>query len=106
MEEVEIVEEKKETLDTDTKVFCNCWQTVRDLFVPEMPNVPTLLSNLGDEGEIAVFYYPKSGLHHFAYVLSSDVNTITIAEGNLVHCQYSERTISRDNYALLGFYKL
>ena len=84
--------------------LCNCWETLRDLYHPNLPNMATLIAGAGEEGNIAVFYYPSSGLHHFAQVTFRGETTFVIDEGNFSRCARTQRELSYDYPYLIGFY--
>lgn len=107
-EVVEEVEEiKEEPIEIDEKVLCNCWKTLKTLYYPHLPSVKVITSNLQKEvGDIAVFYYSKSGLYHFAKVTNSNSENFTIDEGNMVRCQRTQRTLTYDYTHLIGFYNM
>lgn len=101
-----VVDEKTTTsLDEDTRLLCNCYSYVKEVY-NNLPNTKIILSNLADEGEVAVFYYPTSGVYHYAVVVSRDGDTITIDETNFNHCKFSRRVINEDYPMLLGFYSV
>ena len=54
----------------------NCYAYVKSRF-PSLPGTDYILSHLSDHGEVAVFYYPDSGLHHYAVVDSLDPFIVT-----------------------------
>lgn len=93
--------EKYEEPNTNT-VLCNCYRYVDS--VVDLPHSSVIRNNLEDSGNVAVFYYPKSGLYHYAYVVAVDDNSLTISETNYRHCNYTERVISMEYPYLLGFY--
>lgn len=93
---------KYEEPNTDS-ALCNCFKFVDS--VVELPHSSVILNNLEDSGNVAVFYYPRSGLYHYAFVIHSDEDSVMIAETNYRHCQYTQRVIGMDYPNLLGFYK-
>lgn len=97
--------EHLEEVDADRRLLCNCYSYVREVY-DNLPMTRTILSNLSLEGEVAVFYYPTSDVHHYAVVVDRKDGYITIDETNFSSCQFSRRVISEDYAPLLGFYSL
>ena len=71
---------------------------------PDTPSTKTILSNLTDEGEIGVLYYPRQGLYHYVVVEKVDGTTIYFSETNYKKGTYSERALDVSEF--VGFYKL
>jgi len=92
-------------VDADSRLLCNCYSYVKEVY-DNLPMTRTILSNLSLEGEVAVFYYPTTGVHHYAVVVDRKDGNITIDETNFRSCQFSRRVISEDYGPLLGFYDL
>lgn len=55
-------------------------------------------------GFVAVFYYPKSGLWHFAVVEAAFEGGFIISECNYNEGECGARIIMDDYYALKGFF--
>ena len=96
----EPAEEKPEP--TKDSLLCNCYRYVDS--VVDLPHSSVVKNNLGDSGNVAVFYYPESGLYHYALVLDKDESSVTISETNFRRCQYTQRVIGTEYPYLLGFY--
>lgn len=96
-------EEKTSNNNDDKLLLCNCYSYVKEVY-EDLPNTRTILNNIGDYGEVAVFYYPTSGVHHYAVVVDRKDGKITIDETNFKHCQFTRRVISEDYPNLLGFF--
>ena len=106
VEETLLAEEMKEEVITHSKsILCNCYAYVRHTFT-DLPNTKTILNNLSNSGDVAVFYYPSSGVHHYAVVTHESEDSLTISETNFKTCKKTERTISKDYIRLLGFYSV
>ena len=101
--QTEPVEEKPLITDNDTRVLCNCFSYVKEVH-PELPRTSVIRNNITHEGNIAVFYYPTSGVYHYAVVTSRNGDLISIDETNYRHCQFTSRNITLDYPYLLGFY--
>ena len=86
-----------------TSALCNCYKFVDS--VVDLPHSSVILNNIGDSGNVAVFYYPRSGLYHYAFVINNDDGSVMIAETNYRHCQYTQRVIRMDYPNLIGFYQ-
>ena len=101
-----IKEEIKEEVITHSKsILCNCYAYVRQTFT-NLPHTKTILNNLSDSGDVAVFYYPSVDLHHYAVVTAESEDSLTISETNFKSCTKTERTFSRDHSSLIGFYSV
>jgi len=101
-----IIEEvKEEVIAPSISVLCNCYAYVKQTFT-DLPRTKTILNNLSESGEVAVFYYPSSGVHHYAVVTHESEDSLTISETNFKTCKKTERTISKDYSRLLGFYSV
>jgi len=99
-------EEKIETA-VDSSVLCNCVRYVKEKYHPNLPPMISVVDNLSQTiGDVAVFYYPRSGLYHYAKVTWHDGYSYTIDEANYHTCQRSERTLTLDYPSLIGFYHL
>lgn len=97
--------EKPEVQTEDTSILCNCYLYVKSELA-ELPNTTTIKNNLSDRGNVAVFYYPSSGLYHYALVTGYGDGYVTINETNFKSCEFSSRVID-DNYPyLIGFYQV
>lgn len=83
-------------------VLCNCYAYVDS--VVDLPPSQVVRNNLEESGDVAVFYYPESGLYHYAIVLDSSLEYITVAETNYKHCKFTKRVIRTDYNYLIGFY--
>jgi len=97
------VEEKQVTVDDDTRLLCNCYAYVKEVH-SDFPHTSVVHNNLTDDGNVAVFYYPSSGVYHYAVVVDKTADKITIDETNFKRCQFSRREIAIDYPHLLGFY--
>lgn len=82
-------------------VRSNCYAYVKYTY-PETPDTATILSNLSATGEIAVFYYPESGLHHYAVVES--LEPFIISDTN--YGSDTKKTRQETGLHLIGFYDL
>lgn len=98
-----IEEEKPLTYDNDSRLLCNCYAYVREVH-PELPHTSVIRNNITDEGNVAVFFYPSSGVYHYAVVVDRTAGKITIDETNFKRCQFSRREISTNYPYLLGFF--
>lgn len=85
------------------QVLCNCYRFVDS--VVDLPHSSVVRNNLEDSGNVAVFYYPESGLFHYAFVVNRDGDSVMIAETNYHRCQYSQRVIRTDYPNLIGFFQ-
>ena len=56
-------------------------------------------------GTVAVMYYPKSGLRHFAFVEFVSENLILLSETNFKQGEVGFRVIPRNDPALQGFWQ-
>jgi len=101
---IPVVKEKSiEIIDNSMK--CNCYAFVKKVYFPNLPITTDILNNLKKEvGDVAVFYYPKSGLYHYAKVLESDGYTFKIDEANYSHCRLTQRELTLDYPQLIGFW--
>lgn len=86
----------------NTSILCNCYKYVDS--VVDLPHSSVIRGNIGDSGNVAVFYYPESRLYHYAYVVHKDKKYVSIQETNYHHCAYGERVIRTDYPYLLGFF--
>lgn len=102
--EAEILAQTKKKYEepNTTSILCNCYAFVDS--VVDLPHSMDVLTNLEESGNVAVFYYPESGLYHYALVTNTAGSTITISETNYSHCEYSQRIIRADEPGLIGFY--
>ena len=103
IEEIDPIPEpelEKVKLKVDDSILYNCWKYVKTVF-PDTPSTATILANLSDSGEIAVFYYPDVNLYHYAVVES--VNPLVITETNY---QSGKKTTRTNPSRLIGFYDL
>lgn len=82
-------------------VRSNCFAYVKHVY-PETPPTATILANLTDSGEIAVFYYPESGLYHYAVVES--LEPFIISDTN--YGSDTKKTRPETGLHLIGFYDL
>lgn len=86
-------------------VACNCYAYQKEKYFPNLPNTATIKSNLKQEiGDIAVFYYPNSGLYHYAKVTRFEGNSFWIDEANYRRCQITQRKLNTQYPRLIGFY--
>ena len=79
----------------------NCYAYVKHVY-PQLPNTDTILSNLSANGEVAVFYYPKSNLYHYAVVES--IEPLVVTDTN--YGSKTKKTRNETSLNLVGFYKL
>lgn len=87
--------------------LCNCWQYVKNTYYSNLPSMNVINSNIRSEiGDVAVMYYPESGLYHYAKVISSDGYNFVTDEANYNHCKRSNRQLTVDYPRLLGFYHI
>lgn len=94
-----------ETKNIDIR--CNCFEYVKFAYFPSLPRTSDILNNLQVEvGDVAVFFYPKSGLHHYARVIWTDGFNYRIDEANFSHCQLSQRDLTINDPHLLGFFNI
>ena len=93
------------TPDEDVRLLCNCYAYTKEVY-PELPTTSVIKNNLTVAGEVAVFYYPSSGVYHYAVVVDSDEGTITIDETNFRHCEFGRRVINKDYPYLIGYYRV
>lgn len=82
-------------------ILSNCYAYVQYVY-PQLPRTEIILKNLGASGEVAVFYYPDSGLYHYAVVESID--PLVITDTNFSGHKKETRQVS--SLRLLGFYDL
>lgn len=92
-------------VELPTVVLCNCWAYVKSVY-PLLPGTDHILSNLSKSGSVAVFYYPKTGLHHYGVVLYEHDDYYVIEETNYTHCTKGLRNIKKNDPSLIGFYKV
>jgi hypothetical protein len=92
-------------VNDEWRLLCNCYSYVKEVF-ESLPMTKTILSNISTDGEVAVFYYPSSGVHHYAVVVDRSDGKITIDETNYRTCQFSRRVIDENYPPLIGFYRV
>lgn len=85
--------------------LCNCWMYTKSVY-PSLPSTKVILSNLQQEGEVAVFYYSDIGLHHYAVLVGETDTHYIIEETNYKRCKFGQREIPKDDPALLGFFNI
>lgn len=90
--------------EVNPSLFCNCYQFIKQTYLPDLPQTATILSDIKATGTVAVFYYASSGLHHYAYVKSETETTILVEEANFYSCQHSYRQVDKNDKSLLGYY--
>ncbi len=74
---------------------------------PRMPYINAEdmpLNSIAAVGNLAVFYYPKSGLYHVAYIMALDDDQLSIKESNFKRCTYTERILSENDESIIGFF--
>jgi hypothetical protein len=99
-------EEEKRVEPIAPGVAYNCYAYTKSL-IPDLPGTNHILANLTPEiSDVAVFYYPKSGLYHYAKVTWSDGYNFGILESNYRAGQITERNLSLDYPNLIGFYRV
>ena len=100
-------EEVKDPEITFPGEACNCWLYQKNNYFPDLPSTATIKSNLVKEiGDLAVFYYPESGLYHYAKVIWNDGYSIGLDEANYNHCKITQRVVNIDYPRLIGFYNI
>lgn len=101
----EVVEEKEEVKEVSDDVRCNCYAYVKKYYHSDLPSTRVILSNLTEEiSDVAVFYYPSSGVNHYAKVVRVEGDYIIIDEANFSRCKVGVRKIAMSDPFLLGFY--
>lgn len=80
----------------------NCFNYLRHV-LNDVPPTATILANLGETGEIVVFYYASSGLYHYA-VADSDTSHM-ISETNMYGATFSRRDVTGDK-SIIGRYNI
>lgn len=83
------------------EIRSNCYAYVKYVY-PETPDTNTILANLSESGEIAVFYYPKSGLYHYAVVESRE--PFIVSDTN--YGSDTKKIRQETDLNLIGFYDL
>jgi hypothetical protein len=63
-----------------------------------------VIAHVSATGSVAVFYYPESGLYHFAILRGETSGRYFIEETNYSRCKHGFRWIEKSDPALLGFY--
>ena len=102
---IAVDEEKHPKPIHDDSTLCNCWAYVQAAYYEELPSEAILRAGMSDAfGDIAVFYYPRQGLWHYAKVTGMGVGTFSIDEANYEGCERSQRDISFTDPHLQGFY--
>ena len=106
--EISITErETKPDRPLESNVMCNCWAYVKQKYFANLPSTTFIHANLTQTiSDVAVFYYPSSGVYHYAKVLSNDGFSFTIDEANYHRCQETQRTLTLDYPRLIGFYNM
>ena len=104
---VEVEVEVKDYVDITSKgILCNCYLYQKTKYYPDLPTVNNILNNLQPSiAGLAVFYYPKSGLYHFAKVTWSDGYNFSTDEANLSPCKVTQRKLNLDYSNLIGFWQ-
>ena len=98
------IEIERKEAPVDSRILCNCYLYTKQL-IPSLPSTSTILDNLQlHVGDVAVFYYPESGLHHYAAVTWTDGWRFSIDEANYRTCQQTNRTLTLEYPRLIGFY--
>lgn len=86
-------------------VLCNCWLGLKSFHLNNLPSTKFILSNLQSEvGRVAVFYYPETGVYHYAMVTSYSKSSFVIDETNYKHCQRTVRELTYTYKNLVGFF--
>ena len=84
---------------------CNCYFFLKKTYYPDLVGTDFILNNLQSEiSDIAVFYYAKSGLYHYAKVTWTDGFNFNIIESNYKHCRVGERQLDLSYPHLIGFF--
>lgn len=87
----------------------NCYAFVKQQYYPALPPTATLKASLQDNySDVAVFYYHKSGLPHYAKTIKADyqANNFLVDEANYRTGKRTLRVVSFNDPNLLGFYKV
>jgi hypothetical protein len=111
-----VVEQTKETIEKEPNPLpvihsnlplTNCYAFVRKVYYPDLPSADYLKTHLQKQyAEVAVFYYTKSGLWHFAKTTGTTTNGFTIDEANYITGTRTQRSVSFTDHNLRGFYAL
>lgn len=87
-----------------TEVLCNCYKYVKKV-LPDTPNTFTILSNVKNSvGDIVIFYYPESNLHHYAIVEKIYNGHVYISETNYSSCSFGRRIVPLQDSTIVGYY--
>lgn len=96
---------KENVITIEKSLKCNCYLYQKELFFPNLPHTEYILNNLQSNiGSLAVFYYPNSGLHHYAKVTWTNGYSFETNEANFKYCEISKRILNLDYPRLIGFY--
>lgn len=86
-------------------VLCSCYRYVKETYYPDLPGTDYILANLQQEyADVAVFYYPDSGLYHYAKIIEKTTTTYILDESNYQHCKQGIREIPHNYPRLIGFF--
>lgn len=100
----EVHDHPKQNIISD-EALCNCYKYQKERYFPHLPSSADILSNLNqNNGELVVFYYSDSGLHHYAKVIHRTDTDITIDETNYKTCQRTVRTIPINHHTIVGYW--
>jgi hypothetical protein len=95
-----------ETHEAKPECLCSCVCTAR-AYGAKIPLIDaadmTVATSTASVGATALFYYPKSGLHHVAYVTLVGDGWFDILEGNYRECELTLRRVQLTDSRLLGF---
>lgn len=95
--EVEIVASRNELL-------YNCYLFLKETYYPDLSPDETLIARTTKTfNDIAVFYYPASGLYHFAKVTGQGAGYFTTDETNLEAGVRTQRKVYFNDPRLVGF---
>jgi hypothetical protein len=82
----------------------NCWLFLKTHYYPTLSSDEVLIQNTTHLfNEIAVFYYPDSGLYHFAKVTGQGAGYFTTDEANLTEGVREQRKVYFNDRRLVGF---
>lgn len=95
------IEPERPKVEVPDPILSNCYAYVKSVY-PSLPPTATILANLGAEGEVAVFYYPDSGLYHYAVVESAEPFIVTDTN----YGSATKKTRTESGHNLIGFYSL
>lgn len=96
----------KETEQHEPAVSCSCVATAI-AYGSKIPLIDAsrmkVATTTPSVGGTALFYYPRSGLHHVAHITQVGDGWFRTIEGNYEPCTLTTRTVRFDDPRLLGF---